>query len=147
MVVVKSGFKGRGFLSSEDDRNEASRVLKVWHTEKIVLRKQGAHAGQGFGGQKKLLNDLVLSGEESDRKEKMWAGKGPLLLRCFMKDKSENGEIALVRYMDSLPSFGEADDALRCVCQKWATAGAAKEWRDIDEAEGDGDTLVASEWI
>lgn len=62
-----------------------------------------------------LLSHLVLFGEESDGKEKMWVGE-MLRLARFLKKREKEGEgLTFVEYMEFVLPSEEVDEALRFV--------------------------------
>lgn len=69
-----------------------------------------------------------------------------LLFRCLLTGESEGEELVVVRYMKYVPLLGKLEEALRCLCLQWATAGSAEKERDIEKEGGDGDVVVDGEW-
>lgn len=74
-------------------------------------------------------------------------GNVVLLFGLLKKGESEGDGRAFVRYMDFVPSLDKRDEALRCVCLQWATAGCAEEKSKKGETVKERYPVVAGDWF
>lgn len=61
-----------------------------------------------------------------------------LPFRCLTKKKSEGKELAISKYVKSMPSLKEADEPQRCSCLQWATAGSAEKGHEAGKEAENG---------
>lgn len=79
------------------------------------------------------MKSFVLIRRESNGERKVWAGKTILLFQCLMKEKIEGQELAILPYIEFVPSLDEVDKALGCVCLQYATAGSAQKGHVVEK--------------
>lgn len=60
LMFVRSGLITGGFCSNLGEYDGALNILRVWPTERCVLREHRVYDDQNFRAQKKLLNSFVL---------------------------------------------------------------------------------------
>lgn len=66
----------------------------------------------------------------------------------MIDDRRERGQkLAFVWYMECGPSLDKVDDARRCLCLQWATAGSAETRQYIENKGEDRDALTAGKWF
>lgn len=52
-----------------------------------------------------------------------------------------------MRYMKCGKPLDEVDDALRCMCLRWATVGSAEKERNVEEKGGGRDGVAVAKWF
>lgn len=124
MVFVKAGLIRGGLFSSFADHSGALSIPRAWRAELCGLREQSVFADQASRAHKMMLKSFVAIREERDKKKKLRARNVLLLFRCLMNGGSEARELAFLEYIECVPSFGEGDELLRCVCLQQTTAGS-----------------------
>lgn len=77
-----------------------------------------------------MLNGLVLLRGVSDDKE-IWGAKVLLIFRGFARGDVEATELAFVQCMKCVQPLDGVDEALGCVCLRWATADRDGEDADL----------------
>lgn len=97
VASVKSGLIAGGFSPCLDEYDAALNLLKVWRTERCVLREKVVYVGQESGAQNKLLSSSVLIRGKNNEKKEVRVGKVLLLTQCLMKEESEGKELVFMR--------------------------------------------------
>lgn len=121
-------------------------MIRAWQTKRCVLPEQRVHAVQESGAHCSLLNSFVLVHGVSNINKDMWAGKVPLLLQRLMERERDCKELSLVQFMKFGPPSEEVNDAQRCACLQWVTAGSTEGGHDVEEKGGGSDAMPAGEW-
>lgn len=116
MVFVNSRLINGGVSSSLDDSDRALNALRAWRSETCVLREQSICVIQEFETQKKLLNSFLTIRGKSAGNQEMWAVNLLLLFQCLIRVEIEDEKLALLRYMECVPSSDEVQEVLSFEC-------------------------------
>lgn len=93
-----------------------------------------------------MINSFVLRGWERDGTEELRARKMLVpLLRCLRKEESDGNELALVRYIECVPTLDEVDGASKFVSLQWATPGSSEAGEYVEKGEKDRELVAAGE--
>ena len=119
--IVQSGDIIGGFLPTLTD------CTTVDGTSVLKLSRQYEHQRQRIYGiswdrpsLRRKQSFIVIKGFEDEHKDVLWVAKVIFLFRFSHKRPPEKKDLAFVQFMEVTPPLDGVDDALGCVCLRWA---------------------------
>lgn len=119
VTFTKTGYVRGGWVPGIENCDRSAGLIRIPqdHQGSVVQR---VFATCQFGPDSMARHDFVLIRGETEGKECVWVGRALLLCRVSLPDR-EDMEMCFVQYMDVIKPLHKVDEALRCVCLRWAT--------------------------
>lgn len=87
-----------------------------------MLHEQRLYAAHEVCVEGKMMKSNVLARNKRDAEEEVCAEKVLLLSPCVALGEKEGNETTAVYFLEWEPSLDAVDDALGCLCMRWAAA-------------------------
>lgn len=147
LVVVQSGYVEGGLVPTLEDCSfeDDDTCLLQLSSQTRVLRQRVFGISWERRDQRKKQSFVVLRGEEVDGRGTVWVAKVLLLLRLGQSGGGAVREYAFVQYMEVTKPVSGVDEALGCVCVRWAT-DEGEDWTLDIENSLRKEHVQAGEW-